>query len=203
MRRPAFIARQSARPKGLVGRLLVRIMARETSAFNEEVLAALQPRAEERILEVGFGHGRTLAVVAGRAPDARFSGIDVSADAARVASRRCRRLIDAGRVELRVGDSAVLPWEPGAFDRAFSVHTLYFWQEPARDLREIRRVLRRGGTFVLGFRIDSPSAVASFPPPTYRFYSEEEVTGLIRAAGFENIELRPAAGTDLRIAVAG
>src|SRR5688500_11872980 len=35
MRRPAFIARQAARPTGLLGRVLVALMARETRDLNE------------------------------------------------------------------------------------------------------------------------------------------------------------------------
>jgi ubiquinone/menaquinone biosynthesis C-methylase UbiE len=203
MRRPAFIARQSSRPSGLLGRLLVRVMASETAAFNREVLAALGALDGERILEVGFGHGRTLAELAGAVPGASFAGLDVSADAEEVARHRCRDFIQAGRVELRVGDSAALPWEAASFDRVFAVHTIYFWAEPARDLAELRRVLRPGGTFVLGFRQRTPAAEASFPRPTYRFYSVDEVREMLLAAGFRRIDVRESAsGQDLRVAIA-
>ena len=32
-----------------------------------------------------------------------------------------------------------------SFDRAFAIHCIYFWREPAVCLREIRRVLRPEG----------------------------------------------------------
>ena len=204
MRRPAFIARQAAHPSGAIGRMLLRVMARETARFNAEILDHLEPRAADHILEVGYGHGLALMTAAERAPDARLSGIDVSAAATRAAARRCRGLLAAGRLDLRTGDSSALPWAAGSFDRAFSVHTLYFWSEPERDLREIRRVLGPTGRFALGFRERSDAALASFPPPTYRFHSAAEVSGLLAAVGFEAVELhRAAAGRGLWIAVAG
>jgi ubiquinone/menaquinone biosynthesis C-methylase UbiE len=203
MRRPSFIARQAGYPTGLIGRLLLGVMARETARFNAEILDVLTPRNGEHVLELGFGHGRAVVDAATRAPGARLSGIDVAPAAARVAARRCRALIAAGRVDLRTGDGVTLPWEAGTFDAAFSVHTLYFWPEPAQQLRELRRVLRAEARLVLGFRERSDEAVAQFPAPTYRFYSTEEVAALLSGADLSNIDMRTSdVAPGLRIAIA-
>jgi ubiquinone/menaquinone biosynthesis C-methylase UbiE len=178
-------------------------MARETARFNDEVLDALAPGAGERILEIGYGHGRTLLAAARRTADAHLAGIDVAPTAARAAARRCRALVEAGRLDLRTGDGAELPWDDATFDAAFSVHTLYFWSDPARPLAELHRVLRPGGRFVLGFRERSDDAVARFPPPTYRFYAPDEVTALLTRAGFAAATVRAAStAPELRIATA-
>jgi SAM-dependent methyltransferase len=203
MRRPAFIARQASRPSGLLGRLLLRVMARETSRFNAEILASLAPAAGEHILEIGYGHGAALAAAAAVAPDARLSGIDISVDAGREAARRCRALLGQGSLDLRVGDSAALPWDAGVFDKAFSVNTLYFWSDPARDLGDIRRVLRDRGRLVLGFREHSEAAAASFPSPIYRFVTIGELTAMLEMAGFQALHAHEAAvGGGLWIMVA-
>jgi ubiquinone/menaquinone biosynthesis C-methylase UbiE len=203
VKRPGFIARQAGHPDGLLGRLLLGVMARETARFNDEVLDALAIAPGEHVLEIGFGHGRTLTVAADRSPDARFAGLDIAATAARAAQRRCRALVAAGRLDLRVGDGRALPWPDAAFDAAFTVHTLYFWPDPERHLAELARVLRPGGRFVLGFRERTDDAIRRFPPPTYRFYSTDEVTTLLSRAGFATPAIRAAAaGADLRIAVA-
>jgi ubiquinone/menaquinone biosynthesis C-methylase UbiE len=203
MRRPSFIARQAGFPTGLIGRLLLGMMARETARFNAEILDVLAPDNGEHVLELGYGHGRALVDAATRAPGARLAGIDAAPAAAKAAARRCRHLIASGRLELRAGDGASLPWQDGAFDAAFSVHTVYFWPEPARQIGELRRVLRAGGRLVLGFRERSEEAMTQFPAPTYRFYSADEVTALLAGADLANIEMRTSAtAPGLRIAVA-
>jgi ubiquinone/menaquinone biosynthesis C-methylase UbiE len=201
MRRPEVIARQAAHPTGFVGRLLVRVMAHETRAFNREVLTALGPADGESIVEVGFGHGATLADLASMAPQAQLAGLDVSEDAARIARGKCRSAIAEGRLDLRVGDGAALPWGDAAFDKAYAVHTVYFWDDPRQHLGELRRVLGARGMLVLGVRERSPAALASFPAPVYRFYSADELCLLLRGAGFGDVDVRAAqsGGGDLRI----
>jgi ubiquinone/menaquinone biosynthesis C-methylase UbiE len=88
---------------------------------------------------------------------------------------------------LREGNSARLPFDDASFDKVLAVHTLYFWSDPLRDLREIRRVMRSTGTLVLAFRERSDEAVRSFPPPTYRFHAVDEVLALLRAAGLQEV----------------
>jgi ubiquinone/menaquinone biosynthesis C-methylase UbiE len=201
MRRPAFIARQSSRPTGWIGRLLARIMAKETRAVNEDAVRALAVAPGDRVLEIGFGHGRTIARIAETAPGTVVDGLDVSADMVRLASRRCAALVDAGRVRLRAGDSSRLPYDGASFDKVLAVHTLYFWPDPIRDLREIRRVMRPGGAFVLAFKEKSDDAVRSFPPPTYRFHLADEAIALLRSAGFDHIAIeRTGAGKGVVLA---
>src|SRR3982751_5556829 len=185
MRRPTFIARQAAHPTGLLGRALVTIMAIETRALNDEVLRRLAIAPGERILEIGFGHGRTVERAAKATTGARFAGIDHAEDMVAAVSRRARRLVEAGRLELRAGDSSGLPWPDGTFDGAFAVHTIYFWREPGRHLAEIHRVLRPGGRLVLGFRERTPEVEARVPPEIYRLRSCDEVLALLRSARFD------------------
>ena len=100
-------------------------------------------------------------------------------------SRRARRLVDGGRLELHGGDSSALPWPDATFDGAFTVHTIYFWVEPAPHLAELRRVLRPGGRLVLAFRDRPPDVEASAPPDIYHLRSRDEVLALLARAGFE------------------
>src|SRR5688500_885000 len=98
MRRPSFIDRQSARPSGILGNLIARIMAKETSAINQRALELLSLRPNDRVLEVGFGHGRTLERVAAVLPKGHISGIDLSPSMTSMATRRNRRAIGNGRM---------------------------------------------------------------------------------------------------------
>jgi ubiquinone/menaquinone biosynthesis C-methylase UbiE len=176
-------------------------MAVETRALNDDVLRHLAVAPGERILEIGFGHGRTLERAAKASPGARFAGIDHAADMVVAVSRRARRLVQDGRLELRAGDSSALPWADATFDGGFAVHTIYFWDEPARHLSEIHRVLRPGGRLMLAFTDRTPEVEASARLDIYHLRSRDEVLALLTAAGFET-SAAAGPGRNLWIAVA-
>lgn len=190
MRRPEWIARQASHPRGLVGRVLARIMASETALVNEHALKLLQLRPTDRVLEVGCGHGRTLARAAAVARQGIVAGIDASADMVRMATQWNHRFIQEGRVEVQHADSAQIPYEDESFEHVYAVHTLYFWDDPHAHLREMYRVMTDGARIVLGFRSrEDKRGVANFPSTIYQFYTGGEVSGFLTDAGFTQVQI--------------
>lgn len=194
MKRPEFIARQSKAPRGFLGWLIGSIMAEETKALNADVINTLQLAATDRVLEVGSGHGRTLLEAAKRLPAGQIVGIDISETMVRMAQRRCKRLIQEGRVQLEHGDSSQLTFPDCYFDKAFTVHTIYFWSNPVDHLRQLHRVLRSGGRLALGLKPKAaPGKPVDFPETVYTFYEVQHVADMLRTAGFSAIEVNDAA----------
>jgi len=194
VRRPDFIARQSRCPTGLLGRVIGAIMSFETAAANDEALKVLGLEPGDRVLEVGFGHGRTIERAAALVPGGFVAGIDTSEEMLQMATRRCRPLLEAGQVQLTRGDSASIPYADGFFDKALGIHVLYFWAAPTTHLYELRRVLRAEGRLVLGFRPTHDAAAADFPASIYSFYETEKVLQLFEQAGFEDVRVTSTAG---------
>ena len=189
MKRSTLIARQGRQPSGLLGHLVGRIMARETHAANLIALQALNLAPDDRVLEVGVGHGRTLAAAARTVTEGRLAGIDPSRVMLRIARGRNAAALRTGRMELALGVSEHLPYAAGAFNKAYAVHTIYFWPRPERDLAEIHRVLAPGGRLVIGFRPSHDTGFArDFPAEIYHVRSVGEVEHAISAAGFSGIE---------------
>ena len=167
-----------------------RIMETETAPENDATLERLVLQPGDRVLEVGFGPGRAIERVAVVVTSGTVVGVEISEEMLRMATRRCERFIREGRVDLRLGSIERLPFESASFDKAYSVHTLYFWARPAEVLADIRRVLKRGGVFALCFRPSGDPSTGSFPPDVYRFYTNDEVTRLLREGGFGQIAVR-------------
>lgn len=188
MRRPEFIARQSACPSGFLGRLIGLVMARETVAVNEIALEFLELEPADHVLEVGFGHGRTIARAAAAVSRGFVAGVDPSAEMCRMAARRNRLAVARRSVELREASAEALPYPDGAFDKVLSVHTLYFWPDLGRSLREMARVLKVGGRLVLVHRTD-PAAAHDFPTSVYRFRDDDEVRAALAQAGYACADL--------------
>ncbi len=183
MAKPERIARQSRQPSGWLGEIVARVMSVETRGANRIAVERLAVQPGEAVLEIGCGHGRTLARIA-QGPAAFAAGIDPSDVMVRLARRRLRRSIDAGRAEVSLATSAALPHPDVRFDAALAVHVLYFWKDPVADLEEIRRVLRPGGRLLLGYRPRDAQTLAALPATVYSLRSVDDTEELLAQAGF-------------------
>jgi ubiquinone/menaquinone biosynthesis C-methylase UbiE len=180
MRRPRFIAEHARNARGLLGRVIAIIMARETWSQNLRVIDALGIDRSDRILDVGCGHGRSLTELAARASEGRVVGADPSELMVEIAARRNRPLIEAACVDVVLATVESLPFADDVFDKVLCVHVLYFWKDLDVSLREIARVLKPGGRLGLLFRTKADlAAVASFPPEIYRFPALADVTAAL------------------------
>ncbi|MEQ1866626.1 MAG: methyltransferase domain-containing protein [Micropepsaceae bacterium] len=197
MRRPRFIAEQARHAKGLLGRIVAFIMARETFAENMRAIDALDVQPHDHIVDVGCGHGRSLGVIAARASKGRVAGADPSELMVEIAVERNRKLVKAHRVDVAIASVDALPFADGAFDKALCVHVIYFCENLDAALREIARVLKPGGRLALVFRTDADkAAVRAFPAEVYRFRPFSEVTAALKDAGFGVVERRTEPGRE-------
>lgn len=127
-------------------------------------LAAAATGVRERgsALDVACGSGRlTLQLLRRTGAGGRAVGLDFSARMLQVASRTAR-----GPVYVR-GDALALPFPDATFDAVTIAFGLRNLADPARGLREMRRVLRPGGrAVVLEFVRPAPGPVGA----AYRAY---------------------------------
>jgi len=100
----------------------------------------------ERVLDVGTGTGHTAFAFARNA--AEVVGIDVTPEMI-AAAKEAAAAGGVTNVRFEVGDAAALPCADGEFDLVVSRHAAHHYPEPERALGEVRRVLKRGGRFLL------------------------------------------------------
>lgn len=174
------------RPAGLFGRAFGVAMEWLNSSAYRLALDMLGLQLHESVLEIGFGTGRLIEMLADNVRDGRVAGVDPTETMVEVARKRRRVRAAADRIELRLGDATDLPWASESFDAAVALHCFQFWPEPANDLKEIRRVLRPGGRLAIILRSHGRKPPAWLPNPISR--SSNEIEGArtcIADAGFE------------------
>jgi len=197
-RRPGFVgrlrSRQAGHPSGVLGRIIGRLMVKDTADANDRALAKLDLAEPRIILDVGFGQGRTVAVLV-RAGH-RVLGVDSSATMVSQATARNRAACRDGRVVLEHGDGVTVPFPDDSADAAITAHTVYFMPDPVATFADIARVLRPGGTLVIVCRTSDDDTPAWIDPDIYRIRSADEITAMLRAAGFVRVVHEPGeAGT--------
>jgi SAM-dependent methyltransferase len=181
-------------------------LERQLAPLGQRALEALAPRPGESVLDIGCGGGETaLELARAVAPDGTVLGIDLSGAVlafARRAAKGCER------VRFVQADAQVYPFEPASFDAAFSRFGVMFFADPAAAFINIRRCLRPNGrlAFVCWRALEEnlldilplTAASAHLPPQPahdpdapgpFAFANPDRVRRILKAAGFEEIEI--------------
>jgi ubiquinone/menaquinone biosynthesis C-methylase UbiE len=177
------VVSQFHRPRGPAGRLAGWEMALRPSnrRRNRWAVSLLDVQPADRILEVGFGPGIAIREAALHAVRGYVAGVDHSSVMVRQATRRNRAAVREGRVALHVGDAAALPAFDQPFDKVLAVNSLGFWPEPVERLRELRSLMRDGGTIAIVSQPRCPGATAE-----HTTKAEENIRSQLADAGFDH-----------------
>jgi ubiquinone/menaquinone biosynthesis C-methylase UbiE len=102
------------------------------------IVDQLQIRPDDRVLEIGCGHGVAATLVCERLGRGHLTAVDQSPKMVEAASRRNAACIEAGKAEFLVADLEELDLGRRRFDKIFAVRVGLFHREPdrARDLAE-------------------------------------------------------------------
>lgn len=100
------------------------------------------------VLEVGCGQGFDACEIVPYCE--RYVGVDLSAQSIRIAKREVRRCCPPGsQSEFIVADAQHLPFNDGKFSLVYSIGVLHHTADFPAALREIHRVVRKDGEFIL------------------------------------------------------
>ena len=147
----SLLMRAFGRPKGILGRLGGLIMARTNQQCAAWVIGLLDIQSNDRVLEVGFGPGVGIRLLAKSASAGYVAGVDYSEEMVAQARARNVKTLESGRVDLRQGSVESLPFEDQSFDKALAINSMQVWPDAVTGLREMRRVMKTGGRIALGF----------------------------------------------------
>jgi ubiquinone/menaquinone biosynthesis C-methylase UbiE len=146
-----ILMRMFGRPQGVLGRLGGIIMARMNADCGAWVVGLLEVGQNDSVLEVGFGPGVVIQRLSKLVTVGHVAGIDQSLEMVEQARARNATAIQSGRVDLRHGSVESLPFDDDSFDKVLAINAMQVWTDPVAGLREMRRVMKRGGRIALGF----------------------------------------------------
>jgi arsenite methyltransferase len=184
---PRFIARQLAFPKGIIGRVMGLLMNVHNARINEFAIQKMTVRPPEKILEIGFGGGLTLARLI--ASSGHLSGVDRSEEMVRQANSKFSKAVEDGRADFRTGNVEALPFAAETFSKVLTVNTIYFWKSLEVCCGEIRRVLAPGGQAVIGFMPKEHMMRKKMPADIFSLRTIDDVTSALRNAGFSETRI--------------
>lgn len=172
---------------------LVRLLGGDQARRALLDQAALEPTG--RVLDVGCGTGTLIVMIARQHPNVRVVGLDPDPKALARAERKAQQA--AVSVQLDRAFSDALPYPDDSFDRVFSSLMLHHLEaeQKQKTLREVRRVLKPGGSLhLLDFaRPDSRNTTGfvRWVHSHHRLHDNtvERVIRLMQEAGFSDARL--------------
>lgn len=138
-----------SKPSGWFGRFTLWRMNARHSALTDWGLQHVSIENHYIILDVGCGGGRTVSKLAAIATQGKVYGVDYSEQSVAASKRMNARWINIGRVEVRHGSVSQLPFPDAMFDLITAVETHFWWPNLPGDMREVFRVTKPRGTFIL------------------------------------------------------
>jgi SAM-dependent methyltransferase len=141
----------------------------------------ITPDVGTKVLELGVGPGRYAALLQALG----FETIGVDPIAYDSWEPLCRR----GRMKFMSGIKAeALPFEDRTFDHVACMGALLYFEDPARALQEIRRVLKPGGHLVVRTQnrrnLYAISTRNPLEPAAHNFYTLQELVDVLNSQGF-------------------
>jgi SAM-dependent methyltransferase len=186
--------KQFRKPTGWLAGLAALGMNREHEKVWHWGLEHIAIAPDAVILDVGCGGGGTVRILAQAASCGKVYGVDYAEDVLPTARRVNRALIKQGRVEIKHGSVSDLPFPGDTFDLATAFETSMFWPNLVDDLREVRRVLKPGGTLLIA---NEAYADAQFEERNARWsrladfqlQTPEETRQCLVEAGYAQVEI--------------
>ena len=174
---------QAVKPRGALGVVMGWLLESGNALQNRATVDAMDPPPGAAVLEIGFGPGHALSMLAKTHPLGLVAGIDHSDLMVRTARRR----LDGGRgdaaLDLRLGDAGDLPFPDEKFDVVFAVNSFHQWPDRERALAEMAGVLKPGGDLLLSIR-DFRTA-GRFEPPGRGAETAKAAADMLKALGLQ------------------
>lgn len=153
--------------------------------YGEIVSRAEKVRAET-ILDLGCGNGNVIGLLSKKIK-ASFYGLDLSGNMIKEAEKRL-----GNQATFCVGDAENLPYEENKFDLVICNASFHHYPGPEKALDEIGRVLKPGGTLILGdpsFRFKMLVNILNFfmkysKSGDAKIWHRRELTALLENKGF-------------------
>ena len=171
---------------------MVGVMNLGHRALADWGMRFLDASADARVLDCGCGGGANIKALLKKCPQGIVKGIDYSPVSVKKARRLNQAAIQEGRCVVWQGSVEHIIFAKDWFDAVTAFETVYFWPELPLCFREVYRVLRPGGAFLIcnecgGDNAKDEKWTQKIGGMT--IYRDVELKAYLEQAGFRDIQI--------------
>ena len=180
------------KPEGLGGKLMLSMMNVGHRALADWGLQFAEIAKDVSILDCGCGGGANIRKIIKKCPNGEVKGVDYSPASVEKAKKVNEDTILNGRCVILQGNVADLIFAANQFDLVTAFETVYFWPDLLQSFREIHRVLKPGGMFLIcnecgGDNEKDEKWTEKIDGMT--IYKDVQLKDMLEQAGFRNIQI--------------
>lgn len=178
------------RPTGLGGRAMVAMMNVGHRALADWGLQFLELSPDAAVLDCGCGGGANLTRLLKKCPNGIVKGIDYSPVSVEKARKVNQQAIQQGRCTVLQGSVADMIFASSWFDAVTAFETVYFWLDLSASFREVYRVLKPSGTFLICNECGDPEKYSKWTEiiDGMTVYRDTELQAALEQAGFQHVQ---------------
>lgn len=179
------LEKQLSHPTGETGIEVGEMMNQSNRGMILSSINALHIESDDHVFELGHGNGKHISLLFEKGKDLHYTGLELSETMHRAARTVNHDLEQAGQATFRVYDGLPFPLEDETVNKAFTVNTIYFWNNPNLVLDEFYRVLKTDGVLAIGFAMKHMMEKLPFTGDRFHLYDDTDISNLINASRFE------------------
>lgn len=178
------LAAQLRMPDGRKGIEVADMMHATNIQMTLQAIASLDIQCGDRILEAGHGNGGHLAQLMHLRERLVYYGLEISLLMMEEAVKKNAAFLAGQQAHFALYNGRDIPYQDDYFDKAFSVNTIYFWEQPELLLQEFYRVIKPGGSLAITFAEEEFMKQLPFTRFGFTFYNTDSLLLLAHATPF-------------------
>ncbi len=110
---------------------------------------ALALKDRGQAVDLGCGPGYLVVLMAQMAPGLHVTGVDLAPEMLELGKKAAHLGGVEDRTDFKAGDAARIPFPDRSLDLVVSTLSLHHWSDPGQVFREVHRVLKPGGAYLI------------------------------------------------------
>ena len=149
---------QTRKPEGFLGKMMLSGMNSGHAMLADWGFSLLPKITPSKALDLGCGGGRNAGELLIKYPDIYVTAVDYSDLSVAKAREYNRDMIVSGRCTVQQGDVSDLHLPEENYDLATAFETIYFWPGLEKCFRQVAKVVKPGGYFLICNESDGEDA---------------------------------------------
>ena len=182
---------QTRKPEGILGKMMLSGMNSGHAKLADWGFSLLPKITPAEALDLGCGGGRNAGELLIKYPDIYVTAVDYSDLSVAKAREYNRDMIVSGRCTVQQGDVSDLHLPEENYDLATAFETIYFWPGLEKCFRQVAKVVKPGGYFLICNESDGRDATGlKFEKiiDGMKCHTAEEIESALKNAGFSKVK---------------